>query len=137
MKKRFVSAFLVAAMAVTALAGCGGNSGTGSTGGGSAASGTETTGAVSEGGTTTTSTGTYTADNPYHLVFEFIEFYDQDDAARTAVQDALNDYMRENYQIEVEFLPVSFADYQSTTQLMLSGGDELDVLPIMYSYASS
>lgn len=138
MKKRFVSALLVAAMAVTALAGCGGSSDAGSSNGGSAASGTESTGgAVSEGGTTTTSTGTYTADNPYHLVFEFIEFYDQDDAARTAVQDALNDYMRENYQIEVEFLPVSFADYQTTTQLMLSGGDELDVLPISFSYASS
>ena len=88
-------------------------------------------------GETTTSYGTYTNENPYHLVFEFIEFYEQDDAARAAVQDAVNEYMVENYQMEVEFLPLSFADYQTTTQLMLSGGDELDVIPIFFSYAPS
>lgn len=88
-------------------------------------------------GETTTSYGTYTDDAPYHLVFEYIEFYDQDDAARAAVQDAINEYMIPNYQIEVELLPVSFAEYQQTTQLMLSGGDPLDVIPIFYSYAPS
>ena len=72
-------------------------------------------------GETTTSYGTYTDDNPYHLVFEYIEFYEQDDAARSAVQDAINEYMIPNYQIEVELLPVSYAEYQQTTQLMLSG----------------
>ena len=154
MKKRIVSAFLVAAMAVTTLAGCGGSSdagsssssSTGSSSSSNSSAGTtesaggsssDTMGAVTSDGTTTTSVGTYTADNPYHLVFEYLEFYEQDDAARSAVQDALNEYMRENYQMEVEFLPVSFADYQTTTQLMLSGGDELDVLPIMYNYAAS
>ena len=88
-------------------------------------------------GETTTANGTYTDDNPYHLVFEYIEFYDQDDAARAAVQDAINEYMIPNYQIEVELLPVSFAEYQQTTQLMLSGGDPLDVIPIFYPYAPS
>ena len=127
MKRKLVSVLLVASMAASALVGCGSSS----SGGG------QTTGAVSADGVTTTSYGEYTKDDPYHLVFEYIEFYEQDDAARTAVQDALNDYMIENYQIEVEFLPVSYADYQTTTQLMLSGGDELDVIPIFYSYAPS
>ena len=85
----------------------------------------------------TTSYGTYTSENPYHLVFEFIEFYEQKDDARAAVQDALNEYMIENYAIEVEFLPLSFAEYQTTTQLMITGGDEIDVIPIFSSYAPS
>ena len=75
--------------------------------------------------------------NPYHLVFAFVEFYEQDDAARTAVQDALNEYMIPKYHIEVEFLPLQYAEYQQTIQLMISGGDELDVMPIYYSNASS
>lgn len=128
MKRKLVSAILIASMSAGMLAGCGSSD--------SSSSG-ETTGAVSGDGVTTTSYGTYTTDDPYHLVFEYIEFYEQDDAARQAVQDALNEYMIENYQIEVEFLPVAYADYQTTTQLMLSGGDELDVLPIYYSYAPS
>ncbi len=129
MKKKLVSAMLIATMAAGLFAGCGSSGDSGSSG--------ETSGAVNDGETTTTSYGTYTADNPYHLVFEFIEFYEQDDDARQAVQDALNEYMVENYHIEVEFLPVSFAEYQTTTQLMLSGGDALDVIPIMYNYAPS
>jgi putative aldouronate transport system substrate-binding protein len=92
---------------------------------------------VSENGTTTTSYGTYTTDNPYHLIFSFIEFYEQKDDARQAVQDALNEYLIPNYQIEVEFLPLAYADYQTTIQLMLYGKDELDVFPISYSYAAS
>jgi putative aldouronate transport system substrate-binding protein len=97
----------------------------------------QTSGPVSENGTTTTSYGTYTTDNPYHLIFSFIEFYEQKDDARQAVQDALNEYLIPNYQIEVEFLPLAYADYQTTIQLMLYGKDELDVFPISYSYAAS
>lgn len=41
------------------------------------------------------------------------------------------------YHIEVEFLPLQYAEYQQTIQLMISGGDELDVMPIYYSNASS
>ena len=56
---------------------------------------------------TKTELGEYTEENPYHLVFAFVEFYEQDDAARTAVQDALNEYMIPKYHIEVEFLHCS------------------------------
>lgn len=128
MKKKVVSALLVAAMAMGTLAGCGGKDDS---------SQGNATGAVSENGTTKTSVGEYTAENPYHLVFEYIEFYEQDETARQAVEDEINKYMTENYQIEVELLPVSFADYATNTQLMLTGGDDLDVIPIMYNYAAS
>jgi putative aldouronate transport system substrate-binding protein len=152
MKRKCISVILMLAMTVAMFAGCGSNDNTDSssttttdTTDSTVASTTsstdnqsqETIGPVSENGTTTTSYGTYTEDNPYHLIFSFIEFYEQKDDARQAVQDALNEYMIPNYNIEVEFLPVSYADYQTTIQLMLYGKDDLDVFPIFYSNAAS
>lgn len=86
---------------------------------------------------TTTSYGEYSENDPYHLVFSYIEFYEQDDMARAKVEQAINDKMIPEYHIEVEMLPLSFAEYQTTVQLMLSGGDELDIMPIYYPYAAS
>lgn len=89
-----------------------------------------------EEATTVTEYGEYSEEDPYHLVFSYIELYPQDDAARAAVQDAMNAYTIPNYHIEVEFLPLEFAEYKTQIQLMISGGDELDVIPIYYTDAS-
>lgn len=130
-------------MTASLLAGCGGSgdgnasSSTGSDTGSSQAASGEAGSSTGDSGTTVTSYGEYTEENPYHLVFSFVEFTTQDEAARQAVQDALNEYMIPNYHIEVEFLPLQFADYQTSIQLMISGGDELDVIPIFYQYAAS
>lgn len=86
---------------------------------------------------TKTAYGEYTVDDPYHLVFAYVEFYEQDEDQRKVVQDAINAKMISEYHMEIELLPLSYGDYSSTIQLMLSGGDELDVMPIYYSYASS
>ncbi len=143
MKKRIVSLLLAAAMAVTMLAGCRINSGSsndssGGSSGSSEVSGTESASTGSgNSSVTTTSNGEYTEEKPYHLVFAYIEFYEQDDNARAAVQDAINEKMIPEYHIEVELLPIEYAEYQTAIQLMLSGSDELDVMPIYYPYASS
>lgn len=89
-----------------------------------------------EEATTVTEYGEYSEEDPYHLVFSYIELYPQDDAARAAVQDAMNAYMIPNYHIEVEFLPLEYAEYKTQIQLMISGGDELDIIPIYYTDAS-
>lgn len=146
MKKKLISSLLALSMTVGLLAGCGGSGGNdaggaGSSGGASEAgtneAGSGEAGASSNGDVTTTSYGEYTADKPYHLTFAFPEFYNQDEAARTAVQDAFNDYMVPTYHMEVEFLPMGAADWQTTVQLMLSGGDALDVMPVFYTNAAS
>ncbi len=131
MKKKLISGLLVAALAGSlALTGCGGSSSSsGSTSGSTAVSSSDEV--------TVTAYGQYTEENPYHLTFAYIEFYQQDDAARAVVEDALNEYLTANYHIEVELLPLEYAEYQTTIQLMMSGGDELDVMPIYFSYASS
>ena len=116
--KKLINLLLVAALAIAMLAGG--------------------VSAVAEEGVTTTSIGTYTVDNPYHLIFEYCEMYNESDpTARAAVVQAINDYMIPNYQIEVEFLPLSVADYYANTPLMLSSGEPLDVLPIMFKTAGS
>ena len=133
--KKFLCIALVCLMVIGLLAGCGSTDAT-SAGGTSGSSGTGT-GAVSDGNTTTTSKGTYSADKPYELTFAWVQFYPQDATAAQAVYDAINEYMIPNYHIKVDFLPLDFASYQQTIQLMISGGDKLDVIPVYYTNASS
>lgn len=144
MKKRILSLLLVTVMAITVLAGCGNKaSNTGSTSGSTdtttseASTSDAATPENTDSSVTKTSIGEYTEENPYHLVFAYVEFYEQDDAARTAVQDAINKKMIPEYHIEVELLPMEYSQYQSNIQLMLSGGDALDIMPIYYTDASS
>lgn len=140
MKKKLISLALACTMAVSMLAGCGGSSSTKeettSTTTDKAAT-SDTSGASTDASVTKTSIGEYTEEKPYHLVFSYIEFYEQDEAARAAVQEAINAKMIPQYHIEVELLPLQYADYQTTVQLMLSGGDALDIIPIYYPYAAS
>lgn len=138
MKRKVLSALLAATMVGGLLAGCG-NSSTSSSAKsstGSSSTGTSASSAADDS-VTKTDLGEYTEENPYHLVFSYIEFYQQDDAARTAVQDALNEYMIPKYHMEVEFLPLQYSEYTQKIQLMISGGDELDIIPILFSNASS
>lgn len=130
MKRKVVAGMLTAVMAVSMLAGCGSSSSssTGSTSGSAASSSKSSVSELED---------KYSEEDPYHLTFAYLEFYEQDDAARDAVQDAINDYMIPKYHIEVELLPLQSADYQKKVQLMLSGGDALDVFPIQATYAAS
>ena len=124
MKRKVLSALLAATMVGGLLAGCG-NSSTSSSvksSTGSSSTGTSASSAADDS-VTKTDLGGYTEENPYHLVFSYIEFYQQDDAARTAVQDALNEYMIPKYHMEVEFLPLQYSEYTQKIQLMISGGD--------------
>ncbi len=144
MKKRITAILVILVLLVTMTAGCSkkaensSNTGNGSTDTAATAAPTaEDSSKTEDSSVTKTAVGEYTEENPYHLVFSYVEFYEQDDAARTAVQDAINKYTIPKYHIDVELLPLQFADYQSTIQLMLSGGDPLDVMPIYFPYASS
>lgn len=130
MKRKVVAGMLTAVMAVSMLADCGSSSSssTGSTSGSAASSSKSSVSELED---------KYSEEDPYHLTFAYLEFYEQDDAARDAVQDAINDYMIPKYHIEVELLPLQSADYQKKVQLMLSGGDALDVFPIQATYAAS
>ena len=145
MKKKLVTIMLSAVMGAGLLAGCGSSSDSGTSSTSSSAAATESSDTTStsagadtsDSSVTKTSIGEYTEDNPYQLTFAYIEFYKQDETERQAVQDAMNEYLIPNYHIEVTLLPLEYAQYQQTIQLMISGGDKLDVMPIYYTYASS
>lgn len=127
MKRKMLAAFLAATMVGGLLVGCG-NSGD-TSGSSKSSSGTTSTASASgeaDASVTKTELGEYTEENPYHLVFAFVEFYEQDDAARTAVQDALNEYMIPKYHIEVEFLPLQYA--------RISADDSADDFPVVMSW---
>lgn len=85
----------------------------------------------------TTFTGTYTPDDPYHLVWAYAEFYTVDDSERERIQNLINDYTVPNYCIEVELIPLNSSEANNKIQLMLSAGDELDIMPIYYTMAQS
>ena len=136
MKRKLLAMGLTLSITAGMLAGCGSAgtaSGTSAQSTASASSGA----AATDASVTKTSVGEYTEANPYELTFAYIEFYQQDDTERQAVQDELNKYMIPTYHIKVNFLPLQYSEYQSTIQLMISGGDALDVMPIYYTYASS
>ena len=103
MKRKVLSALLAATMVSGLLVGCGSSNTSSSS---KSSTGSTTTSTSSGASVTKTDLGEYTEENPYHLVFSYIEFYQQDDAARTAVQDAMNEYMIPKYHIEVELLPM-------------------------------
>lgn len=146
MKKKLLSIVLALTMGAALLAGCGGSGSSESAApaasepaaeasaeGGEAAAPAET----GDSSVTKTNYGEYTAENPYDLTFAYIEFYQQDAGQRSKVQDAINEYMIPNYHIRVTLLPLEAASYTQTEQLMISGGDKLDVLPVFYTNASN
>lgn len=141
--KKLASILLVLVLSLALLAGCSGSASSSQPASSTGGTASTSAPAASTADSSTPSGGAlaplknYSADDPYKLTFAYLEFYEQDDAARQAVQDALNEMMVEKYFIEVDLLPLSIADYQTSVQLMLSGGDALDVMPIHYSYAAS
>lgn len=134
MKKKLLAGIMSVMMAASLLAGCG-NGAENNNAGSSAAEAVQET--EQGGDTTVTAYGEYTAEKPYQLTFAYLEFYTQDDAARAAVEDAINAKTVPKLHIEVELLPLQPSDYQSKVQMMLSGGDKLDVFPIQSTLASS
>ena len=137
MKRKMLAAFLAATMVGGLLVGCG-NSGD-TSGSSKSSSGTTSTASASgeaDASVTKTELGEYTEENPYHLVFAFVEFYEQDDAARTAVQDALNEYMIPKYHIEVEFLPLQYAEYQQNTCKYFSFTVKIHICKLLPTYKS-
>lgn len=137
MKKKWIACMLSVIMTISLLTGCGGTEGGSTNDSGEASAAGETSEVSETGETTVTAYGEYSAENPYKLTFAYLEFYTQDDAARAAVQDAINEKTIPEMHMEVELLPLQPADYQSKVQMMLSGGDKLDVFPIQSTLASS
>lgn len=135
--KKIVASLLTFAMLLSVCTGCSSGSENTSTTTTTTTASDQQGSSASDSDVTKTAIGEYTAENPYQLTFAFIEFYPQDDGERQAVEDALNEYMIPNYHMQVNFLPMQVSDYATKLQLMFSGTDDLDVMPVFNSNASS
>lgn len=120
-------------LVIGAFAGCGQN-------GGNSTGGTDSTGstAVSEGETSASQGDNVSqpasGDETYNLVMAIIG---NEQPNQDAVFEAVSALMQEEINMTFEPILLGFGDYQEKLNLMLSGGDRLDVLPVYFSQASS
>lgn len=118
MKKRTFAALFCAMLAVTMMASCGDNN-TSSTENSSAASG-ETTGS---------SESDLREDELVTLdVVTMSSGKNEPDI--TDVENAMNEILEEKFNCNVDLTFISYANYAEQTSLMLSSGEDADLLPI-------
>lgn len=127
MRKRVLATLLTGAMAVSMLAGCGGNERkeTGQNAGGENSTLTQSEGAdMAEG-------------DPTKIVVETL-YFDAQPADLQVVQDAINEITIPEINVEVELYPMSFMDATQNVSLMISGGQQLDLIvnPMRSDYLS-
>lgn len=130
--KRIIALVLAMMLTVSALAACSGN-GNGSTPSGTESnSGTESTGSKAE---SSTSEPAGTAGDDAYTISMAIIGNEQPNQAE--VHAKVNELLNKELNMNIEFTLLGFGDYADRLNLMLAGGDKLDVLPIFFQYANS
>lgn len=128
MKKtaKTLSLLLAASMLVSAFAGCG-NGNTGST---AATSGkTASTASAASAGTSTTGSG-----DEYTVTMAYIG---NEQPNQEKVLAAVAEQVKKDTGMNFETVQLGFGDYQNKLNLMLSGGDKLDIVPVLFTLANS
>lgn len=110
MKKRSVSLILAAAMVVSALAGCGGQK-------------------SSEGGDTAKPSNVEQSEKEGEMYTITMAYIGGGQPNEAAVEQALNDLVQKDLGMKLELVPLPW-ELDQNLNLMLSGGDKLDILPI-------
>lgn len=112
-------ALLLAAAMTVGLVGCGGSSGTGCTGSsGSSASNTENGG-----------------DDDVYTVSMVILGNEQPDEQR--IEDAMNEILMKEVGAKIDITCLSFGTFAQQLQLMMTGNEKLDLVPVMRTSANS
>jgi len=109
--------------------------------GGGTSSGTESTPAVSSGTESSSaeeveSSGTDvgSSDETYNITMAYIG---SEQPNQEKVFQGINDLMLEDINMTFETIMMGWGEYQDKLNLMLSGGDKLDILPVYFQYANS
>ena len=79
-------------------------------------------------------TSAFAAEEPYHIVMAYVG---NEQADMDKVVEKINELTLRELNMTFEIIQLGYGDYQQKQQLMLQGGDELDVLPVYYTNASS
>ena len=110
--QKIISILLTAGMLISVLAGCGG---TPQKEGGNNVSETGESASAETGEAGTAKTGDYPVIRvPYSIVFDSFD--------APAIQDALNEIMREKAGAEIELVGIEFGNWSTQLNLMLTGG---------------
>lgn len=122
MKKRLLSFLLAGFMVMTLLAGC---------------TKEESTNADADKVNAPTSTDTKTTkdEKPYHAVLVYLVASDSQDQEK--VNERFNELTREQLNMEVTLMPMTWSTWQNQMQLMLSGGEQVDLFPMLMSNAAT
>lgn len=118
MKKKALSLLFAAILAAGTLAGCGSSN----------SSGTQSTGAADADSAQSTASGdTASTDAPAHIVVELLTF-DAVPRDIKEVENAINEISIPKANVEIELYPLNFAEASQQVGLMISSGNQLDLV---------
>lgn len=136
MKKKLVSAIVVAAMAAGLLAGCGSSSAGNSTG--STSTDSSISASTTNSSAQASSGGNSSSEAPYNvrMLFCLPATVPSSDAIQR-VQDAMNKLTLKNLNMTVSLEFITFATYQDQLNLALSSNEDYDIFTAVSGYCSS
>ena len=132
MAKKLLAMILAIVMIVTLLAACGG-SGNSSTGGGNqsqAGGGNSSVADKEDSKTDDVSTPADSDEEPYNVVMEYM-YYGELSPDFEEIEQAISERAKELINCTVTFVPVGLFDADTTMNMMLSGGEQLDLMIAM------
>lgn len=138
MKKKVLASLLTGAMAVSLLAGCGGG-GTddANAGGGQSAGGNAGSAAGTEAGADTGSdTGADAASGDIYEVVMAIPVLGAEPSGIADVEAAINEITEAEIGVRVSLYPISAFDMSSQVNLMITSGDKIDLIPVLFTGVS-
>ena len=107
MKKKVFAAFLSATMAVTSLTACGGGNKEGKK---------------------------ESSDETYTVTMAYVGDKKED---TERIEKKINEIMKKDINMEIDLEPISWGAYAETMKLILSGGEKMDIVPILVDQANS
>lgn len=141
MKKKVISVLAAGTMAAVVLTGCSSSSSTSSSGGSSAkASKASNTSSEAE-----TATGAQAAsgevsidfdEDPYEVAIQFVGLNESNNDL-PAVEDALNEILKQKVNATVDIQPLFIGDMGTTTSMGIAGGEKLDIVCVGLTYSMS
>ncbi len=132
MKKKAVSVILAATMAVSMLAGCGSDKQETQQESTSAAT-TESTDST-ENGTQENEVNGIDVSEPYEATMVLIG---NQQADQDMVMEKVNEILEKDINTKLNIVMLSMGDFTTQLPLMLQGGDKVDLVPVINSFASS
>lgn len=131
--KKIGALLLAVIMVLSVFTACGGGTDASSSDGGAESSQSDSgTADSSDGGAESSSTGS--GDETYNITMAYIG---SEQPNQEKVFQAINDFMQEDINMTFDTVMLGWGDYADKLNLMLSGGDKLDILPVYYQYANA